>query len=599
MDSAVRSSPERGTRWVGLLVFGFAFAVYAPSIWFGYVQFDGFRLLERYRVLYDGPFLEAFGNIFTLLPREEPLFVRDLSWLIDSGVFGYGNPLGYHLINVVLNAGQAVAAWIVLSKIFARKEIAIGLSLLYVLLPIRAEPVATVMGRKDLLSTLFMLVGIIGWDSFLRTKKPIAYSLSLAAVPLAMLSKISALALGPILLLWAWSRRRNGDVSDPYLRPRGYLAALVPHAVLTIAITAWYHQQLAAWGNLGRGPELSAYLPVWLSIAPVAFVENLRVMASPFEHVIFYQFPSVGLPISVPYLVFCWSVTLGFVAVTLWLLARRKMAGVMFAAYLIQMIPFMNLEYIGIWVADRYLLLSSLWLLAGLGCVFVEATEAEPRVARGLRAGVVCVGLFWLMGVIIHLPNYRDERSLHEYQVILPDPPIHSFRDLASLYLAEAERRPEGDEGRARLLERTVAVIDEGIDVFDSLGFVDDRRFSIHPIHYYANLLHLKGRVVLLTSGSKPKAVEWMTKANDIVGTDGPNLSYLVVVLADFAAETSGPERQAHLQASFGHFETLANRVSRDVSMRPRLLALLERAYEGRFDAHRKRLQAYRRFLER
>ncbi|MGF1508405.1 MAG: hypothetical protein ACFB9M_02765 [Myxococcota bacterium] len=595
----MRSPSNPNTRWVGLTVFLFAFAVYAPSIWFEYVHFDGIHLLQQYRSLYDGPFLEAMGNIFTQLPREEPLFVRDLSWLIDSRVFGYGNPFGYHLINVILNAGQALLASMILSRIFARKEVVVTLSLLYVLVPVRAEPVATVMGRKDLLSTLFMLFGIICWDSFLRTRRPLPYALSLAAVPLAMLSKISALALGPILLLWAWSRRRSGEETHQYLHARGYLPALVPHALFTIVITAWYHQQLAAWGNLGRGPEFAAYLPVWLRLAPVAFVENLKVMASPFQHVIFYQFPSVGLPISVPYLVFCWSVTLGFLAFTLWLLVRRKTAGAMFAAYLVQMLPYMNLEYIGIWVADRYLLLPSLWILAGLGCLFVQATEAEPRIARGLRAGVVCVGLFWLLGLVLQLPKYHDQRTLHEHQITLPDPPIHSFRDLASLYLSEAEERPEGDPARAWFLERALFVIDEGIETFESLGFVDDRRFSIHPIHYYSNLLHFKGRAVLLTTGSKRDAVEWMRKAKEIVETDSVNLTWLVVVLADWASEVSGPERQAHLRASFGHFETLVNMNPGDVSMRPRLLALLERAYEDHFESHRERLEAYRRFLER
>src|SRR5436309_15233945 len=87
-----------------LLLMIAAWVLYFPSIRYGYIYYDDVRILKDHPDLYGQPSLSAgVHSILTLFPREEPLLIRDLSWAIDSRLFGFGNPLGSHLGNVFLH----------------------------------------------------------------------------------------------------------------------------------------------------------------------------------------------------------------------------------------------------------------------------------------------------------------------------------------------------------------------------------------------------------------------------------------------------------------------------------------------------------------
>src|ERR1043166_5808456 len=82
-----------------------AWLLYLPSIRYGFVYYDDIRILKDHPELYgQAHFSDNLRAIFlTCFPREEPLLLRDLSWALDSRIFGFGNPLGYHLGNVLLH----------------------------------------------------------------------------------------------------------------------------------------------------------------------------------------------------------------------------------------------------------------------------------------------------------------------------------------------------------------------------------------------------------------------------------------------------------------------------------------------------------------
>src|SRR5260370_11833642 len=104
-DAPAAIIAPRRTLVTALLLVIAAWVIYFPSIWYGYVYYDDVRILKDHPELYGQPSLSAdlraiFINCF---PREEPLLIRDASWAIDSRIFGFGNPLGYHLGNVLLH----------------------------------------------------------------------------------------------------------------------------------------------------------------------------------------------------------------------------------------------------------------------------------------------------------------------------------------------------------------------------------------------------------------------------------------------------------------------------------------------------------------
>src|SRR5678810_370733 len=82
----------------GLLLMLGAWGMYFPSVRYGFVYYDDVRLLLNHPELYGQThFSEDVRQIFVKsFPREEPLLLRDVTWALDSRIFGFGNAFGYH-----------------------------------------------------------------------------------------------------------------------------------------------------------------------------------------------------------------------------------------------------------------------------------------------------------------------------------------------------------------------------------------------------------------------------------------------------------------------------------------------------------------------
>jgi protein O-mannosyl-transferase len=116
-----------------------------------------------------------------------------LNWAL-----GGANPIGYHVINLFLHAGVTWMFYLLLLELLAGvaegEAIAFAAALLYAVHPIHTEAVAWVVGRAELLAAGFLFAG---WILHLRNR-PVA---SLACFAAAMLSKESAVAFLPLILL--------------------------------------------------------------------------------------------------------------------------------------------------------------------------------------------------------------------------------------------------------------------------------------------------------------------------------------------------------------------------------------------------------------
>jgi len=106
--------------------------------------------------------------------------------------------LSYHLMNLLLHAGATWLLYILLQELLGSssegKTAAFAAALLFAVHPIHTEAVAWAVGRAELLAAGFLFAG---WILHLRDR-PIA---SLACFALAMLSKESAVAFLPLVLL--------------------------------------------------------------------------------------------------------------------------------------------------------------------------------------------------------------------------------------------------------------------------------------------------------------------------------------------------------------------------------------------------------------
>jgi protein O-mannosyl-transferase len=175
------------------------------------------------------------------------------------------NPLGYHLINVSLHAGNAILLWLILRKLGVRG--AWLAAAIFALHPVCVESVAWVTERKNTLSGLFFLGSILVALKFWlpgetspesrmagRDKDSTAsfgnrkfYWLAFVLYVCALCSKTTTLPLPVVILLVVWWKRGRLFWRDIY--PLGlFMAAGVAMGLITMHV----EKALGAAGNLWR-----------------------------------------------------------------------------------------------------------------------------------------------------------------------------------------------------------------------------------------------------------------------------------------------------------------------------------------------------------
>ncbi|MGO8701659.1 MAG: tetratricopeptide repeat protein [Limisphaerales bacterium] len=163
------------------------------------------------------------------------------SFYAERFLWGF-RPYGYHCVNILIHAGNALLAWTLLRRL---RVPGAGLgAALFALHPVQVETVALITERKNLLMAFFFLLALLAWISFIddsSKRRWRHYALALVYYMLSLAGKTTACTLPAALLLVVWFKR------EPINRRR--LAEISPFVVLGIAmgvVTMWwerFHQQ--------------------------------------------------------------------------------------------------------------------------------------------------------------------------------------------------------------------------------------------------------------------------------------------------------------------------------------------------------------------
>ena len=408
----------------------------------------------------ENPAFRGFGSdqirgafTSTLFGHYIPL--TRLSWSLNYA-FGGLDPWGYHLVNVLLHAGNALAFYVVARRLLAaavgRGEqkgrtrldlcVAAGVAALaFSLHPLRAEPVAWITGRADVLCGTFVLVAT--W-AYLRAvdgaepARPRFMAMTGVVLAAAILSKGAALPLpAALLLLDIYPLRRLAHVGGWSLVREKiplFLISLVGGVVVAFAIR---HGALLTrsdeYGVVARG-AVAAYS---FCVYPLRFFWPAAL--SPLYEMptrIDLSEPRFGLAV----------VGCVLVSAALILLRRRWPGGLAAWAFSIIMLAPTSLALrLGADLApDRYSYLSGLGfaLLVGAAVLVVFAGVRGPRPGRrALSVGLG--GVLSLATVALALVTWgqvkiwRDDESLWRRAVRLDPASPSAASNLGSALRAQ------------------------------------------------------------------------------------------------------------------------------------------------------------------
>ena len=457
-----------------------AWVMYLPSVKYGFVYYDDVRVLRNHPELYGQPHLsEDFREIFvTGFPREEPLLLRDVSWALDSRIFGFGNAFGYHLDNVLLHGMVVALMFAFLLGTTRRYGFALAVAIAWLVLAIHTEPVAWIMGRKDILSALFMLLALCAQTRRLAAENFRAgcgwYFLALVCFVAGLLSKISALTFPLVLFLHAillpyLNGGRPPDGKFLWGRPLAKeFFLMLPGLAISLLAYGWYGRMLTQMGILGSGVSGHGVAHLWnlLLVDPPALWVYLQQAFFPWHLKILYQWPTIL--VTYPR----WQVAASLASVAVaggmgaWLFRRHKGLFFYYAAYFVIMVPYLNLTIPGLLVAERYLYFSAFCLLAlALSVASGLLRSARPWVRGVVLAVGVGLAALNLIQTFSYLPAWRDGETLWQYHLALPSPSPAAYGNLAACYYAEATGRP-GTPEMAVAMRKMSVVVDAGLAQF-------------------------------------------------------------------------------------------------------------------------------------
>ena len=212
---------------VALSLAALAFALYAPVRHHAFVDYDD----DRY--VFENPNLrlplDAAAVRRAFLPYETNWI--PLTWLslhLDWRLFG-PRPAGYLLENAALHAVSAVLLFLALTSLTGAAGRSAFVAAVFAAHPLHVESVAWASERKDALSGLFWMLGLLAYASYAARPAPLRYARVLAALALGLLAKPSLVTFPFALwLLDAWPLGRLRAGPDARARSTAPQAAAMP-----------------------------------------------------------------------------------------------------------------------------------------------------------------------------------------------------------------------------------------------------------------------------------------------------------------------------------------------------------------------------------
>src|SRR5438045_3078594 len=221
----------------GLLLFALTIAAYQRVWHAGFIWDDDVYVTAN-------PLLTAPAGLkriwFSLDSPSQYFPLVYTSFRFEYALWGL-NAAGYHWVNIVLHAANAVFVWILLRNLRIPGAWLAGA--LFALHPVQVESVAWITERKNVLMGFFFLLTLLAWIAFVdeRTKRPwLFYGLALILYLLALSAKTTACTLPAALFLILWLENQRISWKRIF--------QIVPFVVLGLAmgsLAIWwerYHQ---------------------------------------------------------------------------------------------------------------------------------------------------------------------------------------------------------------------------------------------------------------------------------------------------------------------------------------------------------------------
>jgi tetratricopeptide (TPR) repeat protein len=333
-----------------------------------------------------------------------------LTLMLDVQLFGM-NPAGHHLTNVLLHATSVILLFLVLWRMTGALWKSAFVAAVFAIHPLRAESVAWISERKDVLSGLFFMLTLWAYNGYARRPFSLARYLTVAGLfALGLMSKPMLVTLPFVLLLldyWPLGRIGTPAESGTFSLSRRVIVEKLPlFALVAASCVVTFFAQTKFVVSIDTLPISSR-----IANTPVAYMAYIGKFFYPVGLAVFYPYPRGGLPV--------WGIafsTLALAGISAAAIVWRRRFPYLFVGwfwYLGMLVPVIGLVQAGLqMIADRYTYLPQIGLC--LAMTWGIAQFASSRRRRRWICGVaLTLAVMVLMGMAWRQTSYwRNSETL-------------------------------------------------------------------------------------------------------------------------------------------------------------------------------------------
>lgn len=453
--SALDAVP-RSTALVCAALFLGTLLLFGRAATFDFVNLDDAEYVIDNVAIQHGVDLETVTWAFTHVHSSNWHPLTWLSHALDYQLFGAA-PGGHHAVSVLWHALNAVLAFLALRRATGAFWTSAACAALFAWHPLRAESVAWVSERKDVLSAFFFLVCLWAWAGYARADDAAAggartarargarwgwYALALAALGLGLLSKAMLVTVPFVLLLldpWPFARLRRERVASLLVEKLPFFTLAVASAIAT------YLTQDTAGATFKEIP-----LELRLANAAISAARYVGKLVWPFGLSPLYPYPATwpGVAVAAALLLLA-----GITAVAAWQWSRRPWILVGWLWFVGMLVPVIGIVQVGVQaMADRYTYLPVLGLQIAL--LWTVRDLVQSRTAQQREIAVAAIGVVVLACALrawMQVGVWQDSVSLFSHATEVTDDNYLAYSNLG-MALVAAQRFPEAEQSFRRVL---------------------------------------------------------------------------------------------------------------------------------------------------
>ncbi len=368
--------------WIILAPLVVTLAVYGKTVGYGFVDFDDTMYVVNNLHVQAGLTWDGMSWALTSFYAGNWHPLTWLSHMVDCTIFGMA-PGRFHFTNVLLHLVITTLLFVLFIRMTGALWRSVFSAKLFALHPLHVESVACISERKDLLSTFFLLLTLLGYRWYVASPHPGRYVTTLCLFALGLMAKPMLVTVPFILLLLDWwplgrCRSRSGetfkenftlDNSLPPVTMLRLVSEKIPFLILSLfsSIVTIFAQRaggaLISLQTLSPGERISGLFEhyAWY-LVKLVWPVKLAFYYPVVPHDNFLQTSGAVF------------LVVGISLLTLWQARRFPAAAVGWCWFLVTLVPVIGLVAVGMQsTADRYtyipyigLFTSVVWLVPEL-----------------------------------------------------------------------------------------------------------------------------------------------------------------------------------------------------------------------------------------